>query len=234
MAQLQAILKYQEVDKKLYAIERELSSSETRKEYVKIKKFLEAAPEKLEALDVKAKALRAEAEDLESKYAKLEEMLKEFDSVEELISGGADVSFYKKKVQAAADKMKKLKADLNALFTSVKETDEEYQKLKKQVLSLGKKWEEVSKAYKELKAQKDVEKKPFEEELSTLAADIPAAMLEIYKTKRKEKIFPVVGQIVGSRCPYCSMELPIAARSKLSGGGWIECENHICNRVLFE
>ncbi len=234
MAQLQAILKYQEVDKKLYAIDRELSSSETRKEYVKLKKFLEAAPEKLEALDVKAKSLRAEAEDLEGKYAKLEEMLKEFDSVEELISGGADVSFYKKKVQTAMDKMKKLKADLNALFTSVKETDEEYQKLKKQVLSLGKKWEEVSKAYKELKAQKDVEKKPFEEELSTLAADIPAAMLEIYKTKRKEKIFPVVGQIVGGRCPYCSMELPIAARSKLSGGGWIECENHICNRVLFE
>ncbi len=234
MAQLQAILKYQEVDGKLYAIERELSSSETRKEYVKIKKFLEAAPEKLEALDVKAKSLRAEAEDLESKYAKLEEMLKEFDSVEELISGGADVSFYKKKVQTAADKMRKLKADLNALLTNVKETDEEYQKLKKQVLSLGKKWEEVSKAYKELKAQKDVQKKPFEEELSILAADIPAAMLEIYKTKRKEKIFPIVGQIVGNRCPYCSMELPIAARSKLSGGGWIECENHICNRVLFE
>ncbi len=234
MAQLQAILKYQEVDKKLYAIERELSSSETRKEYVKIKKFLEAAPEKLEALDVKAKSLRAEVENLEGKYAKLEETLKEFDGVEELISGGADVSFYKKKAQTAADKMKKLKADLNALFTNVKETDEEYQKLKKQVLSLGKKWEEVSKAYKELKAQKDVEKKPFEEELSTLAADIPTAMLEIYKTKRKEKIFPVVGQIVGGRCPYCSMELPIAARSKLSGGGWIECENHICNRVLFE
>ncbi len=234
MAQLQAILKYQEVDKKVYAIERELSGSEARKEYVKVKKFLEAAPEKLEALDVKAKSLRAEAESLEEKYAKLEEVLKEFDSVEELISGGADVAFYKKKVQTAVDKMRKLKADLNALLTSVKETDEEYQKLKKQVIATSNKWEEVSKAYKELKAKKDVEKKPLEAELSALAADIPAAMLEIYKTKRKEKIFPIVGQIVQNRCPYCSMELPIAARSKLSGGGWIECENHICNRVLFE
>ncbi len=234
MAQLQAILKYQEVDKKLYAIERELSSSETRKEYVKLKKFLEAAPEKLEALDVKAKALRAEAENLENKYAKLEDVLKEFDGLDELISGGADVAFYKKKVQTATDTMRKLKADLNALFTNIKETDEEYQKLKKQVISAGNKWEEVSKTYKELKAQKDVEKKPFEEELAALAKEISAEMLEVYKTKRKEKIFPVVGQIVGNRCPYCSMELPIAARSKLSGGAWIECENHICNRVLFE
>ncbi len=234
MAQLQAILKYQEVDAKLYAIERELSGSETRKEYVKIKKFLEAAPEKLDALDVKAKALRAEADSLAKKYEKLEEALKDFENVDELVLGGADISFYKKNAQATVDKLKKLKNDLNALVANVKATDEEYQKLKKQVISLGKKWEEVSKTYKELKAQKDAEKKPFEGQLSALAADIPAAMLEIYKTKRKEKIFPVVGQIAGNRCPYCSMELPIAARSKLSGGGWIECENHICNRILFE
>ncbi len=234
MAQLQAILKYQEVDGKLFAIERELSGSETRKEYVKLKKFLEAAPEKLDALDVKAQALRAEAESLEKQYAALEEVLKEFDGLDELISEGADIAFYKKKVQTASDKMRKLKADLNALFAAIKETDEEYQKLKKQVISLSKKWEEASKAYKELKAQKDAEKKPFEEELAKLSEGIPADMLEVYKTKRKEKIFPVVGQIVGNRCPYCSMELPIAAQSKLSGGAWIECENHICSRILFE
>ena len=49
MAQLQAILKYQEIDAKIYKIERELSASEERKEYVKVKKFLESAPEKLDA-----------------------------------------------------------------------------------------------------------------------------------------------------------------------------------------
>ncbi len=234
MAQLQAILKYQEVDKKLYAIERELSGSETRKEYVKVKKFLEAAPEKLDALEVKAKALRTEADNMEKQYEKLEESLKDFDSIDELVSGGADISFYKKNAQAIIDKLKKLKGDLNALVANVKSTDEEYQKLKKQVLSIEKKAAEVYKAYKDLKAQKDLEKKPFEEELALLAKDVSAEMLEVYKTKRKEKIFPVVGQIVGKRCPYCSMDLPIAAMSKLSGGGWIECENHICSRILFE
>ena len=39
MTQLQAILNYQEVDRELYAIERELASSEARQEYVKMKKF---------------------------------------------------------------------------------------------------------------------------------------------------------------------------------------------------
>lgn len=234
MAQLQAILNYQEVDAKLYKIERELAGSEERKEYAKVKKFLETAPEKLDALEVKAKALRAEADETTKKYEQLEETLKDFENLDELVTEGADVSFYQKKAQSIVEKLKKLKADLTVLINNVKATDEEYKKLKKQVLSVEKKAPEIIKAYKDLKGAKDVEKKPLEEELTLLGKEISAEMLEIYKTKRKEKIFPVVGQIVGNRCPYCSMDLPIAARSKLSGGGWIECENHICNRILFE
>ena len=234
MAQLQAILKYQEIDAKIYKIERDLAGSEERKEYAKVKKFLESAPEKLDALEAKARGLRSEADELLKQYARLEETLKDFDNIDELVTGGADISFYKKKAQTKVEQLKKMKADLGVLLTAIKATDEEYQKLKKQVLSIEKKAPEVYKKYKELKAAKDAEKKPFEVELSTLEKEISAEMLEVYRTKRKEKIFPVVGQIMGGRCPYCSMDLPIAARSKLSGGGWIECENHICNRILFE
>ncbi len=234
MAQLQAILNYQEVDAKLYKIERELAGSEERKEYAKAKKFIESAPEKLEALETKSKSLRVEAEVMERKYAGVQETLGEFENLDELINGGADIAFYKKNAQAVAEKLRKIKADLNALTETIKAVAEEYQKLKKQVLAMEKKAPEIQKAYKELKAKKDAEKQPYEEELAALAREIPSEMLEIYKTKRKEKIFPVVGKIVGNRCPYCSMDLPIAARNKLSGGGWIECENHICSRILFE
>ena len=159
---------------------------------------------------------------------------KDFDNLDELVTGGADISFYRKKAQLKVEQLKKMRADLNALTAAIKATDEEYQKAKKQVLSVEKKAPEIIKKYKEVKAVKDAEKKPFEEQLSILEKEISAELLEIYKTKRKEKIFPVVGQINGNRCPYCSMDLPIAARSKLSGGEWIECENHICNRILFE
>ncbi len=233
MAQLQAILNYQKVDAELFKIERELATSEERKEYAKVKKFLETAPEKLEALEVKAKSLRAEADELGKSYAQLEETLKDFENLDELITDGADIAFYQKKAQAIVEKIKKIKMEISSVIANVKSTDEEYQKLKKQILSIEKKAPEISAKYKEMKTQKDVEKKPLEAELSNLAKEISSEILEIYKTKRKEKIFPVVGQIVGNRCPYCSMDLPIAARSKLSGGGWIVCENHICNRILF-
>jgi predicted nucleic acid-binding Zn-ribbon protein len=234
MMQLQAILNYQEVDAKLYKLERELAASEERKEYVKYKKFLETAPEKLDALEVKAQSLKAEAEELDKKYTQLEETLKDVEHLDELVTEGADIAFYQKKAQTKIDQLKKFKADINALTASIKETDAEYQKLKKQVIAAQKQYAEVSEKYKALKTAKDPEKKALETELSAIAANVPQSMLEVYKTKRKEKIFPVVGQINGNRCPYCSMDLPIAARSKLSGGAWIECENHICSRILFE
>ena len=234
MAQLQAVLKYQEIDAKIYKIERDLSASEERKEYVKVKKFLETAPEKLDALEMKAKSLRSEADELLKQYERLEETLKDFDNLDELVIGGADISFYRKKAQTKVEQLKKMRADLNVLTASIKATDEEYQKAKKQIISVEKKAPAIFNKYKELKAVKDAEKKPYEVQLADIQKEISAEFLEVYKNKRKEKIFPVVGQLNDKRCPYCSMELPIALQSKLSGGAWIECENHMCNRVLFE
>ncbi len=231
MVQLQAILNYQEIDAKLYKLERELAGSEERKEYVKIKKFLETAPEKLDALEVKAQALKSEADELTKKYQQLEDTLKDFENLDELVTGGADIAFYQKKAQTKVEQIKKMKADLSVLAESIKATDAEFQKLKKQVISAQKQYAEVSEKYKAVKAAKDPEKKALESELAGLASQVPAEMLEVYKTKRKEKIFPVVGELVGNRCPFCSMEPPLAARSKLTGGNAIECDN--CHRLIF-
>lgn len=231
MSQLQAILNYQEADKKLYKLERELAGCDERKEYVKFKKFLETAPEKLDALEVKATSFKAEAAKLAQKYEQTEETLKEFEHLDELITGGADIAFYKKNAQNIVDKLKKLKADLNALVTAIKELDAEYQKLKKQVISAQKQYGEASEKYKAVKASRETERLAIEKELAALAKDISAEMMETYKTKRKEKIFPVVGELNGGRCPFCSMEPPLAARNKLTGGATIECDN--CHRLIF-
>lgn len=231
MSQLQAILNYQETDKALYKLERELAGCDERKEYVKYKKFLETAPEKLDSLEVKAAALKAEADALAAKYAQLEETLKDFDHLDELVTGGADIAFYQKKAQSKVEQLKKIKADITALTANVKAVDAEYQKLKKQVISAQKLYGEASEKYKAVKAARDGERKEIEAKLAQIAKDIPAQTLEVYKTKRKERIFPVVGELTGNRCPFCSMEPPLAARSKLTGGGTIECDN--CHRIIF-
>ena len=198
---------------------------------MKVKKFLESAPEKLDALEVKAVSLNNEAVELSKKYLATEETLKDFENLDELVTGGADIAFYKKKAQMKVDQLKKMKADLNALVANVKATETEYQKLKKTVIAAQKQYADVSEKYKAVKAAKDPEKKTLEGEIAKLEKEVPATLLEVYKMKRKEKIFPVVGELVGTRCPFCSMEPPLAARNKLTGGATIECDN--CHRIIF-
>ena len=231
MSQLQAILNYQDVDTKLYKLERELAGCEERKEYVKVKKFLETAPEKLDSLEVKATALKTEAVELSKKYLQAEETLKDFEHLDELVTGGADIAFYKKKAQSIVEQLKKIKADLATLTANIKTTDAEFQKLKKQVIAAQKQYTEVAEKYKAVKGSHEAECKAIEAELAKIAKEVPETMIEIYKTKRKERIFPVVGELAGNRCPFCSMEPPLAARNKLTGGGTIECDN--CHRIIF-
>ena len=227
---LQAILKYQEIDRKLFKLENELAESEERKRYAKLRKFLKTAPEKLDALEVKAQALTAQAQALTKKYEEVSATLSDFDNLDELIGDGADVSFYKKKAQSVVDNLRKVKADLVALQNSVKETAEEYQKLKKQVISAQKQYGEAEESYKAVENSKKDEKDAILKELAEAEKQVNADILARYKVKRKEKLFPIVGELYSGRCPFCSMEPPLIAKSNLANG--IECDH--CHRIIFE
>ena len=229
MSYLQSILRYQSIDGKLAKLENELAESEERKKYAKLRKFLKAAPEKLDSLETKAVSLRAEAAALTQKYEQVQGMLGDFENLEELIGGGADVSFYKKKAQSIAEQLRKIKAELNALMANVKAVDAEYQDLKKKVKAATKQYDEAKKCYEDLEATRATERDEIKKELAVAEKELSADLLARYQTKRKEKIFPVVGEVVGGRCPFCSMEFPIAARGKLSLG--VECD--MCHRIVF-
>ena len=227
---LTAILKYQEIDRRLFKLENELAESEERKRYAKLRKFLKTAPEKLDALEAKAQALTNQAQALTKKYEEVSATLGDFDNLDELIEGGADVSFYKKKAQSVVDNLRKVKADLIALQTSVKETAEEYQKLKKQVISAQKQYAEAEEGYKAVENSKKDEKDAILKELASAEKEVDAEILARYKVKRKEKLFPIVGELYSGRCPFCSMDPPLIAKSNLAKG--IECDH--CHRIIFE
>jgi predicted nucleic acid-binding Zn-ribbon protein len=231
MANLQAILAYQEIDRKMFALEKEISESAERKAYVRLKKYLEGASEKLDALEAKASGLKTEAVELTKKYLAAEETLKDFENLDELVAGGADIDFYKKQANIVLDKMKKIKADLTSLEKRIKETDEEYKSLKAEVKSKQKDYKEAQEKFAAYKASKEEQKQAIEKELSALANGADAEILAKYKVKRKEKIFPVIGQLYSGRCPFCSMEPPIVAKGALKGGGTIDCDN--CHRILY-
>ncbi|MDE6585557.1 MAG: hypothetical protein K2K80_02625, partial [Clostridia bacterium] len=192
MAQVEKLLKYQETDEQLIKLEREASSSEERKNYVQAKNFLTKAPEKLDALEAKAIELNALLSELNAKYAEIEETLSDFDNIDELVGGGADVAFYKKNVMQLTEKLKAIKADVAALSKSIKDADEEYQSMKKKTLMVQDQYKEYSKVYKEYKDSKLKEMDEVKKELAKLAKDIDGEVMKKYEEKRSERIFPIL------------------------------------------
>ena len=232
--QLQAILKYQEKDKELVAIEMELSSSQERKTYGQAKKFIASATERLDALDVRAKQLREEAGKLVKKYQEVEKAFAEFAStvnLEELQNAEiSEVFFYKRKSHDLEVALKKVRADLTELMKAINEVSDEYQELKAKTIKVQKQGKEAKEKYAELEASKAEARDKIVEALNALAKDITPELMSAYLEKRKEKVFPVVGKLRDTMCPFCSMEPPLIAKSNLANG--IECDH--CHRIIFE
>lgn len=227
------LLKYQEADGKLRAIEQEIASTDERKKYMSARKFLEKAPEKLEALDARATEFRLMFERLEKKYVEIADTIKDYENLDEMVDEqGGEISFYKKNAAAIADNLKNLKAEINKLVSQIEKTSAEYAAVKKQTIAMQRQYKEYKEKYAAVKETRAAEVAAIEAELAKIGKEVPAETLAKYKAKRKEKVFPVVVEVSGNRCPQCGMELSIADISKLSDGSFIECDS--CRRILFK
>ena len=232
MAQIEQLLKYQTEDSKLLRIEREASSSEERKNYSQAKSFLTKAPEKLEAMEAKAVEMSAILNKLVNKYEEIAETLKDFENLDELVEGGADISFYKKNATQITERLKSIKSEINALVKSVKEADGEYKSFKKKTLDVQEQYKVSSAAYSEYKKVKLAEMDGVKKELEKLAKDINPEVLKRYEMKRSERIFPIICGVENDRCSKCGMELSLVGKEKIAGGEVTECEN--CHRFLYK
>lgn len=232
MKQVEQLLKYQEVDSELLKIEQDAATSDERKNFQQAKNFLTKAPEKLENLDAKARELKSAISSLVEKYKEVEETLKDYENLDELVEGGADIAFYKKNATQLVDKLKAIRAELNSLTKTVKDADEEYQSLKKKTIATQKQYAEYSVVYQEYKKKKLAEMDEVKKQLDKLAANIDAEVLEKYKVKRSERIFPIICAVQNDRCPKCGIELSIVGKEKVAGGGVTECDN--CHRFLYK
>ncbi len=232
MEQVERLLKYQEEDSKLLKIEQETAASEERKKFIQTKNFITKASEKLDQLEGKAQELNSLLESLNSKYSEIAETLKDFEHVDELVEGGADIAFYKRNVSSIIDSLKNLKAEIANLTASAKEADEEFRTLKKKVITAQKQYPEAQAAYQEYKKSKQAETTAITAELERLSQGIDPEVLKKYQVKRSERIFPIICKISGDRCSKCGMELSIAGKDKVASGKVIECEN--CHRFLYK
>ena len=232
MSQISQLLLYQEKDSELLKLEQEVSASEEVKKFRQAQSFMKKASEKLDQLDAKSNGLLTRLTALEQTYSEIAETLKDFEHVDELVEGGADISFYQRNATKIAEKLKALKAEINSRIASAKETTEEYQALKKKVIATQKQIPEIDAAYKAYKKTKQVAMDEVSSALATLAESIDEELLRKYKGKRSERIFPIICEIKDDRCSQCGTELSVADKDRTAGGNVIECE--YCHRFIYK
>ncbi len=225
------LLEYQKVDGELRNIERELAASEERKKFIQAKKFMEAARDRLDAQEKHAQELRALREDLVKRVDEVTKAIAEYDDLDEMLEGGADIAFYKKNAQSLLDTLKSVKNELNRLMMEVAAASEEYKKLKEQTIAMQKQYKEYNEKYKEIKNSRAEEVQKINAKLAQLQKKIDPVILDRYNQKRKEKIFPVVVPLSGDFC-MCGFEFPKLHISELAGGNMVECEN--CRRFIYK
>ncbi len=225
------LLEYQKIDGELRKIEQQLASGEERKKYLQARKIMKTALDRLDILDRRAAELCRMRDDLSARVEETDKSIAEFSDLDEMIAGGADVSFYKKNVQQLLDGLRAAKGELQKLLAEIDAVTAEYKKL----METGR---QANKQYKENKEKADAIEKSHEGEIGELKAKlaevgkkIDPKILEFYSAKRREGIFPVVVPLRNDSC-VCGMGLPLDQRSKLAGGNMIECEH--CRRFLYK
>lgn len=231
MSQIKQLLMYQQKDAELLAIEKEVANSEERKKYVQTKNFIKKASEKLDQLEGKSQEILGLMERLNKKYAEITDVLKDFEHLDELVGGGADISFYQRNASQITDSIKSLKTDIANLSALAKETAEEYQTLKKKVIAAQKQYPVAQEAYQEYNNSKKAAMSAISAELEEIAKGLDEEVLRKYQTKRSERIFPILCAIKADRCSKCGMELSIAGKEIVASGKVVECEN--CHRILY-
>jgi predicted nucleic acid-binding Zn-ribbon protein len=231
MAVNNELLEYQREDAKLRKIEQEIAASEERKRFLQAKKFLESAPEKLEAQDKRAADLKRVAQALTVRYLEIKKEMEEYAAIDKHVDDGGDVSFYKRSAQALSDNLRTLKGEINQLVSDIETVVAEYDKMKKQTIAMQTQYKESKEEYNKVKDSRAKEVDAINTRLREIEKKIPAAVLEKYKQNRKEKIFPIVVPLTNGRC-VCGMDFSIAQMSTLSGGNVIECEH--CRRFVYK
>ncbi len=232
MSQVEKLLQYQKEDSRLLKIEQEVHNSEEYKNYIQTRKFLKQAPEKLDALDAKARSLASTVEELSKKYEEVRETLTDFESIDELIDGGADIAFYKKNLTQITETIKAIRSEINAIYKQIKAAQDEYQSMKKKTIAMQKQYEEYSKIYKAYSEEKKKEMAEVQKVLDEIKKDIEPQVMQGYQTKRSERVFPILCPEKNGRCSICGSELSLSFKEKISGGGVVECDN--CHRYVYK
>lgn len=228
------LLEYQNIDSKLREIETEISQSEERKKAVSAQNFLKSVNDNIALLEKRAEELAGKYNESLSMYKKLDDETKEYDDVDN-IDDVEQLGYIRKKAQELNDEIENLANGIEQISREIAAVLKEFSQLKAKTKEAKTQYSEYVPKYNALKASKEDEIKNIKAELSKIEKQISKEDMELYKAKRKDKIFPILYsvQVFGKKphCSRCGTEFPMACFESLKKGSLVECDS--CHRLVY-
>ncbi|MBR5900511.1 MAG: hypothetical protein IKZ38_03845 [Clostridia bacterium] len=228
---LKKLLAYQELDAKLYEIEVKLSSSEERKKAVSAKKYIDGAPDSVNKLDDGSATAIGAYEQAVKEYQKLNEQLEELTKALAEAEDENAVEYLIKKADALIGAIKNATATIEKISEEMQGVIKEYAGIKKTTRAAQEQYSKYGSLYSELKKSVQDQRTKIEAELEKIANQIDSTLMERYKKKRANKIFPILYEVRGNVCGACNMELSMLELNKLKNGEIIDCDQ--CGRLIY-
>lgn len=227
------LLKYQELDEKLYNVEQRLTKSPARKRAGELSKIAKNAQIKSNELESEASKVLKEIEDVKVKFEDNKKSLQSLlnkdldklsmEDLDKITSLKAKIlsnlNFLEKHLQKHAELVNRILMDFN-------KTKKMYDEARLQFIECKNKIDEETK-------ELEPEKERLTKELEELSKSVEKNLLAEYKKRRNDNIFPVVVPLEGTNfCGRCRMELPMVAISRIKDVGVITCEH--CKRLVYK
>lgn len=229
---IKKILEYQDLDRGLFKIEKELRKNDNKQLANENYKKVKDSQANLVKFEAKAGELFTEIEKVKKQFKVQENKMNEVmnKDVETLSQEEVEeLSVLKDKLRHNLNVLDKnltiLAENVNAVLSNFNKT------LK--ILNASKEQYIKSKAEfdKDVKLVED-DKNSLIKKLNELAKNIDVKIMEEYLKCRNENKFPVVVPLQDNCCGGCHMELPYASISKLENGGALVCEH--CHRIIYK
>ena len=225
------MLDYQKVDAELFKLEKALRDNPNKKIISDMTNSAKSAQAHSSDLESKAGELINEIETVKKQFAQQSEKLQQINakeleklSKEELESLSVLKEKLAQNLNILDKKLAKLAENINAVLADFNKTIKVYNMAREKFSESKVKYDNDVKAI-------EPRKKELEKELDKLAKNIDAGLLEKYKKRRLDNLFPVLVPLNGNCCGGCRMELPFAQISKLKSEGILSCEH--CRRLIY-
>ncbi len=230
---LTQLLHYQEEDAKLFSIEQKLVSSPHKKRANELAGLAKKAQVKSTELENEANNILKEIEDLKNNFAQSKK------SLDGLLKKDLD-KFSEEELDASSTLKGKILNNLNSLEKMLQKSAEkinnvlsEYNKTKKMYDNARVQFEDCKRKMQEESTILEPEKEKLQKKLVELEKNVDKKLMEEYKKRRNDNIFPVVVPLEGKNfCGRCRMELPMVAISRINETGVITCEH--CKRLIYK